>query len=73
MQPTGYLLQSCISIIQSFLEDPKLGKCIKWSDYSLVDFYEPVKWKELGLYDYLQFIKKPMDLTTVKVRLHFCE
>ena len=27
-----------------------------------------MKWKELGLIDYLQVIKNPMDLTTVKVR-----
>ena len=73
MQPTGSLLQSCVGIIQSFLEDPKLGKWVKWSDYSLVDFYEPVKWEELGLYDYLQYIKTPMDLTTVKVSLPLCE
>ena len=72
MQPTGSLIQSCIDIIQSFLEDPKLGKCVNCNDYTLVDFYEPVKWKELGLYDYLQFIKTPMDLTTVKVRVCFC-
>ena len=32
-----------------------------------MDFYEPVKWEALGLYDYLQIIKDPMDLTTIKV------
>ena len=35
----------------------------------LVDFWEPVKWQELGLFDYLEIIKNPMDLTTVKVEV----
>mmetsp|Transcript_13063 Transcript_13063/g.52317 ORF Transcript_13063/g.52317 Transcript_13063/m.52317 type:complete len:211 (-) Transcript_13063:732-1364(-) len=29
-------------------------------------FREPVDWRGLGLYDYPQIIKKPMDLSTVK-------
>ena len=40
--------------------------CIVW-DFPIVDFHEPVKWKELGLYDYPSIIHNPMDLTTVKV------
>jgi len=31
-----------------------------------VPFREPVDWRGLGLYDYPQIIKKPMDLSTVK-------
>ncbi|KAJ8600459.1 hypothetical protein CTAYLR_001457 [Chrysophaeum taylorii] len=31
-----------------------------------VPFREPVDWRSLGLYDYPQIIKKPMDLSTVK-------
>lgn len=34
-----------------------------------VPFREPVDWKGLGLYDYPQIIKKPMDLGTVKKNL----
>ena len=30
-------------------------------------FYKPVDADELGLYDYYDIIKQPMDLTTVKV------
>lgn len=56
MQSTESILEDCEKIIDSFLEDPKL-----------IDFYEPVKWEALGLYDYLQVVKKPMDLSTVKV------
>lgn len=32
-------------------------------------FYTPVDAEELGLYDYLDIIKQPMDLTTIKVWL----
>jgi hypothetical protein len=31
------------------------------------EFREPVNWKELGLADYPEIIKKPMDLKTVRV------
>jgi hypothetical protein len=37
--------------------------------FSAVPFREPVDWKGLGLYDYPQIIKKPMDLGTVKKHL----
>ena len=32
------------------------------------EFREPVKWKELGLMNYLQIIKRPMDLKTLRVK-----
>lgn len=32
-------------------------------------FREPVDWKALGLYDYLDIVKYPMDLGTVKSKL----
>lgn len=67
MQDNETLLKECLKIIDSFLSDPKLSKEERRGLIHLVDFYEPVKWKELGLLDYLQFIKNPMDLTTVKV------
>lgn len=67
MQSTESILEDCEKIIDSFLEDPKLSKHLLRSHYCLVDFYEPVKWEALGLYDYLQVVKKPMDLSTVKV------
>ncbi|KAG7337073.1 bromodomain containing protein [Nitzschia inconspicua] len=34
-----------------------------------VPFREPVDWKGLGLYDYPQIIKRPMDLGTIKKNL----
>jgi len=33
------------------------------------EFREPVPWKELGLSDYPEIIKKPMDLRTVRKSL----
>lgn len=35
-------------------------------------FYKPVDAELLGLHDYHEIIKKPMDLGTVKVRLEVC-
>lgn len=32
-------------------------------------FLAPVQWKELGLMDYLEVVKKPMDLGTIKRKL----
>ena len=32
-------------------------------------FHAPVDWKELGLYDYPQIVKKPMDFGTVREKL----
>jgi hypothetical protein len=32
-------------------------------------FREPVDWKNLGLLDYLDIVKNPMDLGTVKSRI----
>jgi Bromodomain len=37
--------------------------------FPAVPFREPVDWKSLGLYDYPQIIKHPMDLGTVKKKL----
>ena len=33
------------------------------------EFREPVAWKELGLTDYPEIIKKPMDLGTIKKKM----
>ena len=32
-------------------------------------FHDPVPWEELGLFDYLQVIQQPMDLSTVRTKL----
>jgi hypothetical protein len=32
-------------------------------------FRAPVDWKGLGLYDYPQIVKKPMDLGTIKKKI----
>ena len=39
------------------------------SPFLAVPFREPVDWKALGLFDYPQIIKRPMDLGTVKRRV----
>ena len=72
MQDNETLLKECLKIIDSFLSDPKLSTAERRGLIPPVDFYEPVKWKELGLLDYLQFIKNPMDLTTIKVGSPSC-
>ena len=33
------------------------------------EFREPVPWRELGLSDYPEIIKKPMDLKTTRTKL----
>ena len=48
-------LKECLNDIE---EDPKS-----------YEFREPVPWKELGLTDYPEIIKKPMDLRTVRKNL----
>lgn len=48
-------LKQCLNEIE---EDPKS-----------YEFREPVPWKELGLTDYPEIIKKPMDLRTVRKNL----
>lgn len=48
-------LKECLNNIE---EDPKS-----------YEFREPVAWKELGLTDYPEIIKKPMDLKTVRKNL----
>jgi hypothetical protein len=34
-----------------------------------IAFREPVDWRNLGLDDYLDFVKHPMDLGTIKIKL----
>ena len=41
-------------------------------DWYLVDFKYPVRWKELGLLDYPNVIKQPMDLGTISVLTNYC-
>ena len=48
-------LKECLNDIE---EDPKS-----------YEFRQPVPWKELGLTDYPEIIKKPMDLRTVRKNL----
>lgn len=40
-------------------------------DWYLVDFKYPVRWKELGLLDYPNVIKQPMDFVTIEVFYYF--
>ena len=40
-----------------------------WDHQLSHEFRHPVNWRELGLEDYPQIIKKPMDLSTVKRNL----
>ena len=36
---------------------------------SCLPFREPLDWKTLGLFNYLDFIQRPMDLGTIKTKL----
>mmetsp|Transcript_35651 Transcript_35651/g.113988 ORF Transcript_35651/g.113988 Transcript_35651/m.113988 type:complete len:210 (+) Transcript_35651:171-800(+) len=48
-----------------------MTKIVNWlaAKPDSVPFREPVDWRGLGLYDYPQIIKKPMDLSTVKASI----
>ena len=35
-------------------------------------FRDPVRWEELGLYEYRKIVKRPMDLTTIDVGASRC-
>jgi len=43
--------------------------CSMMSRQESLAFREPVDWKTLGLFDYLEVVKKPMDLGTVKMKM----
>lgn len=43
--------------------------CSMMSRPESLAFREPVDWKGLGLLDYLEIVKHPMDLGTVKTRI----
>ena len=49
----------------------RLKECINQieDDPKSYEFREPVPWKELGLTDYPEIVKKPMDLKTVRKNL----
>lgn len=46
--------------LAAILDKVKKEKLAYW-------FMEPVNWQEMGLYDYLEIIKEPMDLGTITV------
>merc|ERR1719163_1190456 len=60
--PTGTAateeLKSCQSILADTMKKPEAAA-----------FLEPVDWKGLGLRDYPQIIKNPMDLGTIETKL----
>jgi hypothetical protein len=56
--PTDAQWSAISKLVQSFIQRPDAEP-----------FRSPVDWKALGLYDYPQIIKKPMDLGTTKKRI----
>eukprot|EP00934_Nitzschia_sp_Nitz4_P009288 Nitzschia sp. Nitz4//scaffold5_size260463//251124//251957//NITZ4_001033-RA/size260463-augustus-gene-0.112-mRNA-1//-1//CDS//3329555493//9278//frame0 len=56
--PTDAQWQSLTKIVQSFIQRADCEP-----------FRVPVDWKAMGLFDYPQIIKKPMDLGTVKKKI----
>ncbi|XP_011406316.1 PREDICTED: bromodomain-containing protein 3-like [Amphimedon queenslandica] len=60
-RPLTVQLRYCLSIVKDFFS--KKHQASAWP------FYNPVDVKGLGLHDYLDIIKQPMDLTTLKKKL----
>ncbi|CAG2246155.1 unnamed protein product [Mytilus edulis] len=62
------------------IQDVDLENCMKLVDDLLSEkhqsyiwpFYQPVDQTALGLYDYFEIVKKPMDLSTIKNNLECC-
>ncbi|XP_071127682.1 bromodomain-containing protein 2-like [Mytilus edulis] len=62
------------------MQDVDLENCMKLVDDLLSEkhqsymwpFYQPVDPIALGLYDYFEIVKKPMDLSTIKNNLECC-
>jgi hypothetical protein len=57
-----------ISAKEGFAEMLKVV-CSMLSRNECMVFREPVDWKSLGLNDYPEIVKKPMDLGTIKKRI----
>eukprot|EP00924_Labyrinthula_sp_SR-Ha-C_P012787 maker-scaffold_93-snap-gene-0.31-mRNA-1 protein AED:0.01 eAED:0.01 QI:85/1/1/1/0/0/2/368/219 len=58
MGDSSHDLKQCKKIVKDLLSKPELEA-----------FYFPVDWKGLGIEDYPDIVKHPMDLTTVKTKL----
>ncbi|XP_017543594.1 bromodomain-containing protein 3-like isoform X2 [Pygocentrus nattereri] len=63
--PPGPRLHYCRSLLKEILG--KKHVAYAWP------FYRPVDTKALGLHDYHEIIKHPMDLSTIKVKLDSCQ
>lgn len=66
MEQSPEILDKYKVFVNSLLQDPALRKfCACLSEVE--DFYEPLDYKGLGLRQYIQIVKYPMDLGTIKV------
>ena len=54
-------MEECLSILQQLMQKEEAAA-----------FNEPVDWEGLGLPDYPDIVKHPMDLGTVLVRVYVC-
>ncbi|XP_036413426.1 bromodomain-containing protein 3-like isoform X2 [Colossoma macropomum] len=63
--PPGPRLHYCRGLLKEMLA--KKHAAYAWP------FYRPVDTKALGLHDYHEIIKHPMDLSTIKVKLDSCQ
>ena len=62
-RPLTVQLRYCLSVVKDFFS--KKHQAYAWP------FYNPVDVKGLGLHDYYDIVKQPMDLTTIKVGFEF--
>ncbi|KAI4888193.1 hypothetical protein NFI96_018644, partial [Prochilodus magdalenae] len=65
MAPSGPRLHYCRSLLKEMLA--KKHAAYAWP------FYRPVDATALGLHDYHEIIKHPMDISTIKVKLDSCQ
>lgn len=56
----------CRNLLDEIMNNPDAGGNVELFPF-LEPFMTPVPWKEWNLLDYPEIVKKPMDLSTVKV------
>ena len=66
METSPFMMEKMKLLIDRLLQDPQLRSSME-SPSRIEDFYAPLDYKGLGIRQYPQIVKYPMDLGTVKV------
>ena len=66
MEQSREILDKYKVFVDTLLQDPALRTFSAFLS-KVEDFYEPLDYKRLGLRQYIQIVKYPMDLGTIKV------